>query len=103
VLPDAGLHDTVVTLPVGSDPEAVNVAVVEGAPPDVCSVWLLGQVIVGGGNWLAVTKKVHDFEFSALSNAVHVTELAPDENDEPLGGVQDVLRMPLPSVTDEML
>jgi hypothetical protein len=38
ILPDAGLHDTVVTLPVGSDPEAVNVAIAEGAPPDVCSV-----------------------------------------------------------------
>ena len=35
ILPDAGLHDTVVTLPVGSDPEAVNVAIAEGAPPDV--------------------------------------------------------------------
>ncbi len=92
-----------VGLPVGSDPMAVNVAGADGTPPEVCKVRLLGHVIVGGAYSLAVTKNVHDFKLRALSKAVHVTEVAPVKNDEPLGGMQDVFKMPLPSVTEEIL
>ncbi len=100
-LPDAGLQDTVVAVPLGSDPVAVKFAVVEGALPDVGSVKLLGQDTAGGRNMMDVTKNVQDLEFKALSNAVHVTKVAPEANVAPLGGTHDVFKIPDPSVADE--
>lgn len=96
--PDDGLHATEGVIPLGSDADAVKVATEDGAPPDVGKVCELGHVMVGGENWLTITKNVQDFELKALSNEVHVTEVAPAENWVPEGGVHDVLRMPLPSV-----
>ena len=50
-----------------------------------------------------ITKNVQVRELSALSKAVQVMVDVPKINDDPLGGVQDVLRIPEPSAAVELI
>jgi hypothetical protein len=70
-----------------------------GELPVVLRTRVEGQVILGGGFWLTLMLNVQLDRRLALSNAVHVTTLAPRGKLNPDGGEQLAFLTPEPSLT----